>query len=94
MKKLLAIVLLFFTADAYAEIQTTELSVPSMTCKMCSITLEKAFKPISGITSFKADNDKKTITVSYDDTILKLDDIINITIKTGYPAIVREKNND
>jgi len=95
MKKLLTIVLfIFLTTTIYAENQTIELSVPSMTCKMCSITLERVFKPVSGITSFKADNDEKTITVSYDDNILNLDDIIMMTINAGYPAIASEKNNE
>ena len=65
---------------------TVTLSVPSMDCAVCPITVKKALTNVKGVTLAKVDFDKRLATVTFDDAKT---DVLALTLATksaGYPS--------
>ena len=91
--KLFAITLLLIASkSALAEdINTKTLSLPSMTCAMCPITIKKALTKIDGIKDVSVNFEDKKATVIYDADIVDLALILTTTGNVGYPSTVVDK---
>jgi len=78
MNKLLALSLCALLATtAGAAPRTVTLSLPTMDCPVCPITVKKALSRVDGVSKAEVDFGKRQAVVSYDDT------------KTGVPALTR-----
>ena len=73
------------------EIKTVTLSVDKMTCNMCPITVKKALQRLPGVQTVTAKyegNGSGWAKVSFDPSLVKLDDLTEATTLAGYPSRV------
>ncbi len=90
MKKLLAaIALAAAAAPGWAATQTITLSVPSMYCEMCPVTVKKALMGVDGVSKVKVSLEKKDAVVTYDDTKTDAQKLTKATENAGYPSSVK-----
>ena len=75
----------------WAESRTVTLSVPSMNCRMCPITVSKALEKVEGVEQAQVDYDSLTATITYDDKKADVRTLIQATKEAGYPSNVIEK---
>ncbi|AOU98418.1 mercuric transport protein periplasmic component [Acidihalobacter yilgarnensis] len=71
--------------DAQALSRIT-LSVPSMTCGLCPVTIKAALDKVPGVTQARPDLDHKTVTVTFDPHKTNVKALTRATEDAGYPA--------
>ena len=71
---------------AWADVRTVKLSVPSMNCAMCPITVRKSLENIEGVTQVKVDYNTKSAVVVYDDDKASVSQLTKATQNAGYPS--------
>lgn len=88
MKKslLVLVLLLVLVAPVRADPSTVTLSVPTMDCPVCPITVKKALTRVPGVTGAQVSFDKRQATVTFDDTKTGVDALIRATTDAGYPS--------
>jgi periplasmic mercuric ion binding protein len=74
---------------AVAAQQTVVLSVPSMNCATCPITVRKALEKVAGVQSVKATLEPPEAKVTFDDAKTSVDRLIEATKGAGYPSSVK-----
>ncbi len=74
------------SAPALAAEQTVTLSVPTMTCPVCPITVKKALTSVDGVTRAEVLFDKREAVVSFDDEKTSLQALMRATKDAGYPS--------
>ena len=81
---------LLFTALAsgptLAADKTVTLSVPSMTCAACPITIKKALEKVDGVIEVKVTWEPKEAVVTYDDVKTSVQVLTEATANAGYPS--------
>ena len=91
MKKLLtAILLAVLTIPVWAASKTVTLSVPTMDCPVCPITVKKALSKIAGVSQTVVNFDKRQAVVTFDDTKTSIDALTHATEDAGYPSVLVE----
>ena len=91
MKKLLtAILLAVLTIPVWAASKTITLSVPTMDCPVCPITVKKALTKIAGVSQTVVNFDKRQAVVTFDDTKTSIDALTHATKDAGYPSVLVE----
>ncbi len=91
MKKLLtAILLAVLTIPVWAASKTVTLSVPTMDCPVCPITVKKALTKIAGVSQTVVNFDKRQAVVTFDDTKTSIDALTHATEDAGYPSVLVE----
>ena len=75
---------------ALAEHQTVTLSVPSMYCSTCPLTVKKALQKVQGVEKVTATFEPKEAVVTFDDRKTTLDQLRDATAKAGYPSTVHQ----
>lgn len=73
---------------AVAAQQTVVLSVPSMNCAACPITVRKALERVSGVRNVKATLEPPEATVTFDDAKTSVEKLTEATKGAGYPSSV------
>ena len=75
MKQVLIFALLMsgLLSVAWADTRTVKLSVPSMNCAMCPITVRKALEKVDGVKQADVDYKTKSAVVVYDDQKASVD---------------------
>jgi mercuric ion binding protein len=88
MKQLLMLVLLIssMVTSAWADIHTVKLSVPSMNCAMCPITVRKSLEKVEGVTQVTVDYETKSAVVVYNDQKTSVSQLTQATEDAGYPS--------
>ena len=92
MKKLLSTVfaaivsLTALATPASAANQTVTLSVPSMDCPVCPITVKKALTKVEGVSKADVNFDKRQAVVTYDDAKTNVGALTQATTAAGYPS--------
>lgn len=88
MKQLLMFVLLIssMVTIAWADSRTVKLSVPSMNCAMCPVTVRKALEKVEGVTQANVDYETKSAVVVYDDQKTSVSLLTKATQDAGYPS--------
>lgn len=91
MKTLLASLLLaaFDIAPAIAATRTVTLSMPSMTCATCPITVKKALQKVDGVIEAKLTWEPKEAIVTYDNAKTDIRALTAATENAGYPSSVK-----
>ncbi len=94
MKKILTTIALFgltvLTTPAWAVSKTVTLSVPTMYCAVCPITVKKALSKVDGVEKVESSLEKKEAVVTYDDAKTKVSDLTWATAEAGYPSTVKQ----
>lgn len=80
------LILALLTGQAFAASQTTTLSVPTMSCASCPVTIKAALTRVPGVTSVKSDLAKRQTTVVYDDAKTDLAALSKATADAGFPS--------
>jgi len=87
MKKLLILSLLTVASyTTFAKEQTVSLTVPSMTCKTCPITVKKALTNVDGVAQAKVTYDTRIAVVTFDDEKTTIEALTAATANAGYPS--------
>ena len=88
---LLAILLstLLCAQPAWAKNQTISLTIPTMDCSTCPITIKAALKRVPGVYSAKVSYARREAVVVFDDEKTSLDDLKKATTEAGYPSFVK-----
>ena len=76
------------TAPACAATQTVTLSVPTMDCPVCPITVKKALTKVAGVSDAKVDFARREAIVTFDSARTNVEALTNATKDAGYPASV------
>ena len=74
------------TAPAWAAVRTVTLSVPTMDCPVCPITVKKALTKVDGVSKAEVDFDKRLAKVTFDDSKTNVDALTKATTNAGYPS--------
>jgi mercuric ion binding protein len=88
MRKLMFIALVTAATSmpAVAAEKTVVLSVPSMNCDLCPITIKKAISKVPGVKSVEASYEKRQAIVTFDDARTTVDALTKATANAGYPS--------
>lgn len=91
MKKFIALfgLLAALSAPTWAATRTITLSVPSMTCATCPITVKKALQKVEGVIEAKVTWEPKEAVVIFDDTRTNAQSLTEATRNAGYPSTVK-----
>ena len=84
----LALMLATTTTVAWAAPRTVVLSVPGMDCATCPITVKKALRKVSGVSTVEVTFETREARVTFDDTKTSVDALLMATKNAGYPATV------
>ena len=69
---------------AFAGEKTETLKVSGWHCGGCAARTESALKDVKGVTTVAADKAKHSVTVTYDDTKVKHDDLVKAIDESGF----------
>ena len=92
MKKL-SLALASFIAIAtpsWAAVQTVTLSLPTMDCPVCPITVKKALTKVEGVSKAEVNFDKRQATITFDDARATVQKLTKATEDAGYPSSVQK----
>lgn len=78
------------SAPAWAATQTVTLSIPSMTCGACPITVRTALKRVPGVEKVGIDEAQKQVSVTYDDSKTNVQALTRATKDAGYPSSIKQ----
>ena len=92
MKKFVALfpLTVALSAPAWAATKTVTLSVPSMTCATCPITVKKALSKVAGVQKIEVSLEKREAIVTFDDAKTNADALTKATANAGYPSSVNQ----
>jgi copper chaperone len=60
------------------------LSVPDVSCDHCKMTIEQALNQMSGVGTANVDIPAKTVALSFDESAVSLDEIVDTLAGVGY----------
>ena len=91
MKKILYLCCVFWIlpiSSVFAVEQTVTLSIPSMSCWLCPITVKKSLKQVNGVKQVSVSFKDKEAVVIFDNEKTNVKALTNATTNAGYPSIV------
>ena len=88
LKTLMALVFAGISASAWSAEKTLTLSIPSMDCAACPITLKQALTKVDGIKAVSSHLGTRQTTVTFDDGKVTPAIITHTTTNAGFPATV------
>lgn len=74
--------------------RTVTLSIPTMTCPVCPITVKKSLEKVSGVSKVKVDFETKTAVVTFDSQKIEIKALTKATTDAGFPSQVNEEKHD
>lgn len=87
MNNLLAVlVLAAFTTSAWCASRTVSLSMPTMDCPVCPITVKTALSKLEGVSKTEVNFDKRQAIVTFDDAKTSVESLTRATKNAGYPS--------
>ncbi len=66
--------------------QQTTLTAPKISCGHCKMAVESAAGQLPGVTSVTADPETKKIELTWDESLVSLEDIRRAIEEAGYPT--------
>ena len=88
MKELAFVFLLAQSGALCAAEQSVILSIPTMDCPVCPITIKKSLQKVTGVKSAEVSYEGKTAVVVFDNQLAKVESFLKATENVGYPATV------
>ncbi len=73
-------------ASAIAGTTTVVLSVPTMDCPVCPITVKKALTRVDGVRDASVNFERRQATVTFDDARTQVEALTQATRNAGYPS--------
>lgn len=70
----------------WAASTTVTLSVPTMDCPVCPITVKKALGKLAGVVAVTVNFDRREATVTFDDVKTNVEALTRATRDAGYPS--------
>ena len=83
---LFALLFGLLTGPAWAASKTVTLSLPTMDCPVCPITVKQALVRVAGVSKAEVNFDKRQAVVSFDDTQASVETLTRATRDAGYPS--------
>lgn len=83
-RNLLIVAMLVFATSIFAKAEKTETFKVAGNCGMCEKRIEKAAMSVEGVSEADWDSEKQSITVVYDESEVKREDIENAIAKVGH----------
>jgi mercuric ion binding protein len=77
---------ILIASTAWADPRTVSLSVPTMDCPVCPITVKQALTKVPGVTRAEVSFDKRQATVTFDDAKTNVAALTRATTDAGYPS--------
>jgi mercuric ion binding protein len=77
-------------SPAFAASKTVTLSVPTMDCEVCPITVRKALNKVKGVSRIDVNPEKRIVVATFDDTQTNAAALSETTKNAGYPSQVVE----
>jgi mercuric ion binding protein len=74
---------------ASAKQQTVQLTVPTMDCATCPITIKTALTKVPGVSKVQVSYAKREAVIVYDDARATVADLKKATEDVGYPAMLK-----
>jgi mercuric ion binding protein len=74
---------------AAAKQQTVQLTVPTMDCATCPITIKAALSKVPGVSKVQVSYAKREAIIVFDDTRATVADLKKATEDVGYPAMLK-----
>lgn len=90
MKNFVFLFLLSQSGLLFAAEQSVILSIPSMDCPVCPITIKKSLEKVAGVKSVDVSYENKTAAVSFDDHTLDVKSLLKATENVGYPSTLKD----
>ena len=81
--------LLLLAEPALAAPRTVTLSVPTMNCPVCPITVRKALTQVPGVAKAAVNFDQREATVTFDDVKTTVEALTKATTVAGFPSTVK-----
>lgn len=92
MKKIgLSLALVLLTGSALAAPQAVKLSVPTMDCPVCPITIQKALLQVAGVSQAQVNFERRDALVTFDNARTHVDALMRATAGAGYPSTLAER---
>lgn len=76
----------FYAVSASAAVQTVTLSVPTMDCPVCPITVKKALLKVRGVSQASVNFEKRLAMVTFEDSQTGIEALMLSTKNAGYPS--------
>lgn len=73
---------------AFAASKTVTLSIPTMDCEVCPITVKKALGKVKGVSRIDVDPKKRIVVATFDDAQTNAAALTATTKNVGYPSRV------
>jgi periplasmic mercuric ion binding protein len=80
---------LFWVNAGFAAERKVTLAVDNMTCESCPFIVKESLKKVSGVDNVVVSFEKKTATVTYDDSHTNVDSLVAATTNAGFPAHIQ-----
>ena len=77
-------------AMAVAKTQTVSLTVPTMDCETCPLTIKAALLKVPGVASAKVSYKKREAVVVFDDEKTDIGALKKATSDAGYPSLLKD----
>lgn len=91
MQRSLVVLSLFaMSGVAFAAPKTVTLSVPSMNCSACPITVRTALQRVDGVEKVAVTYEPKEAVVTFDDAKTTVDKLRAATANAGFPSLLKE----
>jgi mercuric ion binding protein len=87
-----ATILALLSASTWADIKTVTLSVPTMDCPVCPITVKKALTQVSGVSKAEVNFDKRQAVVTFDDAKTNVEALTHATKDAGYASTLQAQS--
>lgn len=90
MKRLIVAIAMTAAAGSVSSAtRTATLSVPTMDCPVCPITVKKALTKVRGVTHAEVSFGLRQATVTFDDSVTSIEALTRATKDAGYPSAPR-----
>ncbi len=80
--------ILVLAGPASATTRIVTLSLPTMDCPVCPITVKKALTRVPGVDTTEVNFDKRQAVVTFDDAKINTNVLTKATTDAGYPSTV------
>lgn len=86
----IAAVVLMAAATAHAGVRKVELTVPTMDCDTCPITIRVALMKVPGVKKAVVSYAKRNAVVTFDDNATSVAALTKATEEAGYPSFAKD----
>lgn len=83
---LTALGVLIASANAWAATRTVTLAVTNMTCPTCPYIIKQSLAGVSGVEKVIVSFERKTATVTFDDSKTSAASLAEVSAQAGFPA--------